>query len=124
MAHILYRAHTIVSSACFDEASGQWKLNAFVSWQGSGTNRIQFANNSPEIFFRFEDAEKAGVEYSKNWVDNKLTEIDSQSSASQQSKSTKSFQDRTDSENLTALNREDMFNLWDSFLKWNYAIIP
>jgi hypothetical protein len=42
------------------------------SWQRSGTDRIQFLKNSPEIFFRFEDAEGAGVEYAKNWVDNKV----------------------------------------------------
>jgi hypothetical protein len=61
-----------VSSAFYDEASGQWKLDARISWQGSGTDRVQFLNNSLEIFFRFEDAEEAGVEYSKNWVDNKV----------------------------------------------------
>ena len=61
-----------MSSAFYDEASGQWKLGARISWQGSGTDRIQFLKNSPEIFFRLEDAEGAGVEYAKNWVDNKV----------------------------------------------------
>ena len=64
-----------MSSAFYDEASGQWKLDARVSWQGSGTDRVQFLKNSPEIFFRFEDAEEAGVEYSKNWVDNKVNKV-------------------------------------------------
>ena len=72
MAHIHYRGHTIISSAFYDEVSGQWKLNARISWQRSGIDRIQFLKNSPEIFFRFEDAEGVGVEYAKNWVDNKV----------------------------------------------------
>ena len=55
--------------------SGQWKLNACISWQGSGTDRIQFLKNSAEIFFRFEDAEGVGVEYAKNWVDNRINKV-------------------------------------------------
>jgi hypothetical protein len=75
VAHIHYRGHTIVSAAFYDEVSGQWKLNARVSWKGSGIDRIQLIKNSPEIFFRFEDAEGAGVEYAKNWVDNKVKKL-------------------------------------------------
>jgi hypothetical protein len=75
VANVHYRGHTIVSSAFYDEASGQWKLNARISWHGSGTDRIQFLKNSPEIFFRFEDAEGAGLEYAKNWVDNKVNKV-------------------------------------------------
>jgi hypothetical protein len=75
MAHILYRGHTIISSAFYDDVSGQWKLNACISWQGNDTDRIQFLKNSPEVFFRFEDTEGAGVEYSKDWVDNKVNKV-------------------------------------------------
>jgi hypothetical protein len=75
VAYIHYRGQSIVSAAVFDEASGQWKLGARISWQGSGTDRVRFLKNSPEIFSRFEDAEEAGVEYSKNWIDNKVNRI-------------------------------------------------
>ena len=64
-----------MSSAFYDEASGQWKLKARISWQRSGTDRTQFLKNSPEICFRFEDAEGVGVEYAKNWVDNKVNKV-------------------------------------------------
>jgi hypothetical protein len=37
-------------------------------------DRIQLIN-SPEIFVRFEDAEGAGVEYAKNWVDNRVKKL-------------------------------------------------
>ena len=64
-----------MSSASYDNSSGQWKFNACVIWQNSGAERIQFLSDSPEIFSRFEDAEGAGVEYAKNWVDNKVKEV-------------------------------------------------
>jgi len=75
VAHIHYRGHTIISSAFYDEVSGQWKLNARISWQRRGTDRTQFIKNSPEIFFRFEDAEGAGLECAKNWIDNKVNKV-------------------------------------------------
>jgi len=116
VAYIHYREHSIVSAAVFDEASGQWKLGARISWQGKHSSRIQFVNDSPEVFFlfRFEDAEKAGVEYSKNWVDNKVNKIDPQSSASRQSTTTESLRDRMDSEThpiaLLAVTAQDKRN--------------
>ena len=71
MAYILYRDHTIVSSADYDDVTGNWKLTACVSWQSNG-DQIQFLKNSPAIFSCPDDAEKAGIEYSKKWVDKKL----------------------------------------------------
>ena len=72
MAYVLYRDHTIVSSALYDDVSGEWKLNACVSWQASG-DRIQFLKNPLLKFARFEEAEIAGIEYSKTWIDKKLS---------------------------------------------------
>jgi hypothetical protein len=72
MAYVRYRNYTIVSSAVYDDISGAWKLNACVSWQASG-DRIQFLNNPLLTFARFEEAEIAGIEYSKTWIDNKLS---------------------------------------------------
>jgi hypothetical protein len=72
MAYVLYRDHTIVSSAVYDDVSGKWKLAACVSWQASG-DRVHFLKNSPEMFSRVEDAEIAGIEYSKNWIDRRLS---------------------------------------------------
>jgi hypothetical protein len=61
VAYILYRDHTIVSSADYDDLTGNWKLTACVSWQASG-DRIQFLKNSPGVFSCPEDAEMAGIE--------------------------------------------------------------
>ena len=73
MAYILYREHTIVSSGSYDDVCGKWKITACVSWQANGGgDHFQFLRNLPETFLRFEDAETAGIEYSKDWVDNKL----------------------------------------------------
>jgi hypothetical protein len=75
VAYIVYRDHTIVSSAVYDDVSGNWKLNACVSWQEKG-DQIQFLKNSLQTFARFEEAEVAGIEYSKSWIDTKLTSSD------------------------------------------------
>ena len=69
MAYILYREHTIVSSGSYDDVSGKWKITACVSWQANGGgDHFQFLRNLPETFLRFEDAETAGIEYSKDWL--------------------------------------------------------
>jgi hypothetical protein len=74
MAYLIYHDHTIVSSAVYDEVSGKWKLTAKVSWKedGSFPHRLHFVKSSPEPFSRFEDAERAGMEAAKNWVDSQL----------------------------------------------------
>jgi hypothetical protein len=71
MTYFVYRDHTIVSSAVYDVGSGKWKLAASVSSQESGSTsrRLHIVRNSPELFSQFEDAEKAGMEAAKNWVD-------------------------------------------------------
>ena len=72
MAYLLYRDHTIVSSGVYDDVSGKWKLTACVSWQENGNeDRFHFIKNSTELFSRFEDAEKAGLETGKRWVERK-----------------------------------------------------
>jgi hypothetical protein len=75
VAYIVYRDHTIVSSAVYDDVSGNWKLNACVSWQAKG-DQIQFLKDSLETFAQSDQAEMAGIEYSKNRIDNKLTSSD------------------------------------------------
>lgn len=75
MAYVVYREHIIISTARYDDSSGQWKLKACVIWQGNGEERIKCLDNSPEIFSRFEDAEEAGVEHSKDWVDGEAGKV-------------------------------------------------
>jgi hypothetical protein len=71
MADLVYRDHTIVSSAVYDDIGGKWKLTAYVSWAVDGTppRRLHFIRNMEERFARFEDAELAGIEKAKSWVD-------------------------------------------------------
>jgi hypothetical protein len=49
-------------------------LTACVSWQGN-TDHIKFLKKPAEIFRRLEDAEEAGVKFSKSWVDDKLDKL-------------------------------------------------
>jgi hypothetical protein len=74
MAHVIYLNHTIVSAAIYDEITGKWRFTAYVSWlEGEDpTRRLHFIRNMPERFSRVEDAELAGMETAKNWVDSHL----------------------------------------------------
>jgi hypothetical protein len=71
MAFMIYRDHTIVSSAVYDQVSGKWRLTAYITWDESGSlaPRLYSIKTSPELFSQFEDAETAGMESAKNWVD-------------------------------------------------------
>jgi hypothetical protein len=71
MTYFIYRDHAIVSSAVYDVVRRKWKLAASVSSQASGSSsrQLHIVKNSPELFSRFEDAERAGMEAAKNWVD-------------------------------------------------------
>jgi hypothetical protein len=74
MAYVIYQDHTIQSAAVYDQVSGRWKAAAYITWDGgsgSGTRHFHLSRNSPELFSRLEDAETAGIEAAKNWVDSK-----------------------------------------------------
>jgi hypothetical protein len=74
MAYVIYQDHTIVSSAVYDQVSGQWMLDAYITYDENGSlPQLYIIQTSPELFSRFEDAETAGMEAAKNWVDLKQT---------------------------------------------------
>ena len=74
MASVIYQDHTIVSSAVYDQVSGQWMLDAYITYDENGSlPQLYIIQTSPELFSRFEDAEAAGMESAKNWVDLKQT---------------------------------------------------
>jgi len=72
VAYVLYRDHTVVSTAVYDVETGKWKLTACISWQADG-DHIYFLKDCPERFSRVEEAEVAGLEHSKSWIDSKLS---------------------------------------------------
>jgi hypothetical protein len=70
MARLTYSHHTILSTPVCHEHSGMWRFAASVAspeMESARGDRLFFS--SPELFIRFEDAEKAGVEAAKNWID-------------------------------------------------------
>jgi hypothetical protein len=70
MAYVIYQDHKIKSSAVYDQVSGRWKATAHITWDGNGSGTRQYSSStSPELFSRFEDAEIAGLEAAKNWID-------------------------------------------------------
>ena len=70
MALINYHHHTIVSTPVCDDNTGMWKSNASVTWPETGNARgSRFFTHSPQLFRKFEDAEQAGLEAGKNFVD-------------------------------------------------------
>jgi hypothetical protein len=71
MAHTIYHHHRIVSSPVYDDDSGRWKYAVAISWSGSVTRHMHSIKDCRELFSRFEDAENAGLEAAKNWVESK-----------------------------------------------------
>ncbi len=64
-----------MSSPTYDNWTGQWKLNARISWRQSDTDSMAFVEQPAETFSRFEDAEKDGLERSMSWIDDKLNKL-------------------------------------------------
>lgn len=72
MAVVIHHHHTIVSTPVCDRSSGRWKFNVSVSWPDiRNAHGVRFLRSSPELFSRFEDAEQAGLESGKNWVESR-----------------------------------------------------
>jgi hypothetical protein len=70
MVAIIHDEYTIVSTPVYDGVSGKWKLSASISWPQNGNPRgTRFLTNSPEQFSRFEDAEQAGLQAARNWIE-------------------------------------------------------
>jgi hypothetical protein len=70
MAYEIYHDHTVVSSAIYDQVSGKWMFDAYFTCDENGRlPQLYLIPTLPELFSRFEDAEAAGMESAKNWVD-------------------------------------------------------
>jgi len=70
MAILRYNDYKIVSTPVYDDDTGMWKSSASVSWPEIGAIRgSRFFTASPQLFRRLEDAEQAGLEAGKNFVD-------------------------------------------------------
>ena len=70
MAYVVYQDHTIVSSAIYDQVSGKWMFDTYFTCDENGRlPQLYLIPTLPELFSRFEDAEAAGMESAKNWVD-------------------------------------------------------
>ncbi len=70
MAMMIYHDRTVGSTAGYDQISGKWQYAATVSWNECGSvTRFHFVTTSPTLFNHFEDAEKAGLQAAKSWVE-------------------------------------------------------
>ena len=70
MAVINHQEYTVASTPVYDDDSGRWKFSVSVTWPQNGAPRgARFLTSSPELFIRFEDAEQAGLEAAKNWIE-------------------------------------------------------
>jgi hypothetical protein len=74
VAYLVYREHTIVSSASQDEITQQWLPIISISWKKeNGRLDVQFFTNSQALCPNFRDAEKYGLERAKDWIDRKVS---------------------------------------------------
>ena len=77
MAVITYHHYSIVTTPVYDDNTGMWKCSASVSWPEIGNIRgSRFLPSHPQLFRRFEDAEQAGLDAGKNWVDSDGWKVD------------------------------------------------
>jgi hypothetical protein len=77
----MYHHHEIDSTPVYDNKTGKWKATASVSWRQNGAGPgVRFLPSSLELFDRFEDAEHAGLEAGKNWVEHVTKEPSSEGS--------------------------------------------
>ena len=73
MAYLIYRDHTIVSSASQDEITQQWLPLISISWVRETDRRdVHFLTNSQALFMNFRDAEIFALERAKEWIDRKV----------------------------------------------------
>jgi hypothetical protein len=77
MAYLIYREHTIISSASQDEITQQWLPLISISWmQENGRRDVHFLTNSQALCLDFREAENFGLERAKNWIDRKVLGLD------------------------------------------------
>jgi hypothetical protein len=73
MAYLVYRKHTIVSSASQDEITQQWLPFISISWmKDNGRLEVHFLTNSQALCPQFREAENFGLERAKDWIDRKV----------------------------------------------------
>ena len=74
MAYLVYRQHTIVSSASQDEITQQWLPVISISWmKNNGRLDVHFLTNRQALCPNFKDAENHGLERARDWIDRKVS---------------------------------------------------
>jgi hypothetical protein len=73
MAYLIYRAHTIVSSASQDENHSTMTSGHFNFLdERNGRRDVHFLRNSRALCESFREAENFGLERAKDWIDYKV----------------------------------------------------
>jgi hypothetical protein len=68
MAIMIYHQRTLVSTAGNDQVSGKWKYARYLE-RGWRRYSLLFCHDFARVFDDFEDAEKAGLQAAKSWVE-------------------------------------------------------
>jgi hypothetical protein len=69
MPYLIHQDHIIIAAAVYDDITGKWRLTASISWMEGGRHRLHVITDTPERFYRVEDAESAAMEAAKGWVE-------------------------------------------------------
>jgi hypothetical protein len=78
MAHLVYREHTIISSAAQDEITQQWLPFVSTSWKNKENRTEIHLTNSHALHANFKEAESFGLDGAKEWIDRKPSDCSSQ----------------------------------------------
>jgi hypothetical protein len=71
MSYEIYKDYVIIASASQDEATGEWRPVASVSWQSPAQKRrgIHLFSDLPDRYATFDEATSFAMATAKNWID-------------------------------------------------------
>jgi hypothetical protein len=71
LSYVIYKGYVIIASASLDEATGEWRPIASVSWHRPGhvTRGIHLFTNMSERFASSADATSFAMAIAKSWID-------------------------------------------------------
>jgi hypothetical protein len=73
MGSLLYKGHTIVTSAIKDEISGTYNAVASISWDAESDPEVYLRTNPPLQCATADEAHELALEAAKAWVDKRLS---------------------------------------------------
>ena len=71
LSYVVYKGYAIIASASRDDATGEWRPVASVSWHrpGQSSRGVQLFTDMTECFASAAEATSFAMAIAKNWID-------------------------------------------------------